>query len=222
MKDLPVIRGRQYIYNLVAEGEHQHQDFKFLISDARKIARSVSAFANTGGGRLLIGVKDNGVVAGVRNEEDIYVVEQAASRYCRPSVEVEFTAFRVDHDVVVIRAVIPAVDVRPVECVDTAGHWQAYVRVADENIAAHPLMVRRWKNPPAGPVSFDASLQAVLDCVNRHPEGIEPSDMARECRLSVRTTETHLLRLLHLDLIEFAYHAPSFILRAKTPPNNIL
>ena len=59
----------QYIRQLVSEGEHCHQDFKFEISDARKIARSLSAFANTEGGRLLIGVKDNGKIAGVRSDE---------------------------------------------------------------------------------------------------------------------------------------------------------
>ena len=32
--------------NLILEGEHEHQDFKYQISDARKIARSISAFAN--------------------------------------------------------------------------------------------------------------------------------------------------------------------------------
>ena len=88
MKDLHAVRGRYRIQRLVDEGEHQQQDFKFLISDARKIARSVSAFANRDGGRLLIGVKDNGTIAGVRNEEDVYVVEQAAQRYCRPAQEV--------------------------------------------------------------------------------------------------------------------------------------
>ena len=30
-----------YIYSLIAEGEHQKQDFKFEISDARKIARTL-------------------------------------------------------------------------------------------------------------------------------------------------------------------------------------
>ena len=89
---------------LIEEGEHEHQDFKFAISDARKIARSVSAFANNDGGSLLIGVKDNGVIAGVRNDEDIYVVEQAAQMYCEPSVDVRFEAFRTDPGVVVIRA----------------------------------------------------------------------------------------------------------------------
>ena len=66
-----------YIQQLVAQGEHVQQDFKFAITDARKIARSISAFANTEGGRLLVGVKDNGKIAGVRSEEEIYMIEAA-------------------------------------------------------------------------------------------------------------------------------------------------
>ena len=81
MKDLRPVRGRYYIRELISQGEHEEQDFKFAISDARKIARSVSAFANNRGGRLLVGVKDNGTIAGVRSEEDIFVVEQAARMY---------------------------------------------------------------------------------------------------------------------------------------------
>ena len=71
MKDLRPIRGHYLIQRLIAEGEHLHQDFKFAISDARKIARTFSAFANAGGGHLLVGVKDNGVVAGIRTDEEI-------------------------------------------------------------------------------------------------------------------------------------------------------
>ena len=55
-----------YIHKLVAEGAHAHEDFKLAISDDRKIAKRLSALANSGSGRLLVGVKDNGRIAGVR------------------------------------------------------------------------------------------------------------------------------------------------------------
>ena len=45
---------KRYIQSLINEGEHQQQDFKYRVSDAMKLAKSVSAFANTDGGRLLI------------------------------------------------------------------------------------------------------------------------------------------------------------------------
>ena len=72
-----------YICKLIAEGEHQQQDFKFEISDARKIAKTLSAFANTDGGRLLLGVKDNGKIAGIRSAEEQYMIDAAATMYCR-------------------------------------------------------------------------------------------------------------------------------------------
>ena len=56
------------IQKKIREGEHQQQDFKFRIDDSKKIAVSLVAFANTDGGRLLIGVKDNGRIAGCRTD----------------------------------------------------------------------------------------------------------------------------------------------------------
>ena len=58
---------------LIDQGEHQQQDFKFEVSDSKKIARTLSAFANTDGGRLLIGVKDNGNISGIKSEEEYYI-----------------------------------------------------------------------------------------------------------------------------------------------------
>ena len=67
-----------HIKTLIAEGEHQQLDFKFEISDASKIARSLVAFANTDGGKLLIGVKDNGVIRGIRSDEEKYMLEKTS------------------------------------------------------------------------------------------------------------------------------------------------
>ena len=59
---------KSYIEKLIKRGEHQTQDFKFEVSDSKKIARTLSAFSNTNGGRLLIGVKDNGVAIFLESE----------------------------------------------------------------------------------------------------------------------------------------------------------
>ena len=96
MKDIKAIKGRFYIQRLIDEGEHSMQDFKFAITDAPKIARSISAFANAEGGRLLVGVKDKREnIAGIRSEEDAYVVEQAAQMCCVPPQQVRIDAFNV-------------------------------------------------------------------------------------------------------------------------------
>ena len=80
----------KYIKELIEQGENQILDFKFEVSDSKKIARSLVAFANTDGGILLIGVKDNGKIAGVRSEEEYFMLETATQIFCRP--EVKFSA----------------------------------------------------------------------------------------------------------------------------------
>jgi predicted HTH transcriptional regulator len=60
----------RYLRKLISEGEGQKLDFKYCISDSKKIARTLSAFANTDGGKLLIGVRDNRSIAGVRSDEE--------------------------------------------------------------------------------------------------------------------------------------------------------
>ncbi len=212
MKDIKAVRGSDLVRAMVAEGEHEHQDFKFAISDARKIARSISAFANNGGGRLLIGVKDNGVIAGVRNEEDAYVVELAASRYCRPEQSVQFRAYKVDGTAIVIVADIAAATARPVLAGEPDGSWRAYYRVADENIAAHPLMVRAWRMACV-PTNIDSGTARVLAYIEacRHPRhSPRPAHIASLGRKRRGKPRRHRTRRIHIPRRELP-HRPRMI-----------
>ncbi len=134
----------KYILNLIEQGEHQSQDFKYQINDAKKIARSISAFANTEGGRLLIGVKDNGHIAGIRSEEEYYMMETASSLYCRPEVSIEANHFTVEGKQV-LEIVVPMVEKKPVLAPDEAGKWQAYARFNDMNLVADDILRNYWK-----------------------------------------------------------------------------
>lgn len=133
-----------YIHALIAEGEHQQQDFKFEISDARKIAKTLSAFANTDGGRLLIGVKDNGRIAGVRSEEEKYMIEAAAQLYCTPKVQYTIRTYIVEGRQVLL-ASIDESSQKPIYAKDESGKPLAYLRIQDENILATPVHLRVWQ-----------------------------------------------------------------------------
>lgn len=216
MKDLKGVRGKYYISRLIEEGEHEHQDFKFAISDARKIARSISAFANNDGGRLLIGVKDNGAVAGVRNEEDIFVVEQAAEMYCSPQQKIEVKAFRAEGDKTVFRIDIAKALRRPVMVKESGGIMKAYYRVKDENIVAPELMLRAWK------AATDRSdgVMINLSQVERHLLAlIEESDVSVEelmiaAHISRSYVEELVVNLHAMKLLDFVYDGHSFRLHA--------
>ena len=129
---------------LIAQGEHQQLDFKFEVSDSKKIARTLSAFANTDGGRLLIGVKDNGNIAGVRSEEEFYMIEAASNMYTKPSVP--FTANRWNlHGKTILEIYIVPSDKKPHTAPDKDDNYKVYIRVDDENILANEVLLLAWK-----------------------------------------------------------------------------
>ena len=101
------------LHDLIAQGEHEQQDFKYKVTDAIKLARSVSAFANTNGGRLLIGVRDDGHLSGVRSEEEIYMMHAAAWKYCKPESAIKFETLHAEGRTIVIATVPPSTN-RPV------------------------------------------------------------------------------------------------------------
>ena len=218
MKDLHARQAASLLRKMVAEGEHETQDFKFTVNDPRKIARSISAFANNSGGHLLIGVDDNGNLKGVRSEEDIYVVESAASIYCKPECEIEFTALKNTGGGIIIKArVEPALN-KPIYVKEEGNKLRAYYRVADENIAAHPLMVKYWKY--SGSVDdaivfgADSSRTSLLDLLSGGPLDIE--SIFLRVPMSKVKAESTMLELLSMKLIEFEYINRRFCLKLKT------
>lgn len=155
----------QHIQRLIAEGEHCHQDFKFEISNARKISRSISAFANTEGGRLLVGVKDNGKIAGIRSEEEIYMIEAAAEMYCKPTVELHTHTYHVAGKTV-LEIQIDEATSKPVFSLDENNMPKAYIRIKDENILATPVHLKVWqqcKKEKGTFVQFTEREQKLLD-----------------------------------------------------------
>ncbi|QGY43399.1 ATP-binding protein [Maribellus comscasis] len=133
-----------YLHKLIEEGEHQQQDFKYCINDSKKIAKSLVAFANTDGGRLLIGVKDNGKIAGIRTDEEFYMVESAAKIYSTPAINFSTKQWQVEGKTV-LEIGIDASEDRPHFAKDESGKWLAYVRMKDENVLAHKIQIEVWK-----------------------------------------------------------------------------
>lgn len=200
------IKSKHYIQNLIEEGEHEQQDFKFKISDARKIARSISAFANNKGGHLLVGVKDNGKVAGIESDEEIYMIEQAATMYCQPEQEVKCQSYRVEGKSVLKVDVSPAKN-KPVKAPDEDGRWKAYYRVADENILASALHVKVWqamKKDRPSIIAFSEKEQLLMDYLSENA-GITLDEYIKMAHVSKATAEDTIMKLCVIGVLKIRY-----------------
>ncbi|AEA42200.1 AlbA family DNA-binding domain-containing protein [Fluviicola taffensis] len=135
----------QSVKQLIKEGEHQQQDFKFRIDDSKKIARTLVAFANTDGGRLLIGVKDNGKITGIDPTEEIHMIEAAVDMYSKPKLEFQSRVWQEDMKLV-LEITIEKNTNRPVFALDEEGKWKAYVRRKDHTLLANKILLNVWKH----------------------------------------------------------------------------
>jgi predicted HTH transcriptional regulator len=191
------------IQKLIQQGEHQTQDFKYCISDSRKIARSLVAFANTDGGRLLIGVKDNGRIAGVRSEEEYYMVESAAKIYSKP--EIHFTTKQ--HSIegkTVLEVIVEPSDEKPHFARDEEGKWWAYFRKDDENRLSGKIMIEVWKrqkSPQGILINYSDDEKTLLNYLE-HNEKISVSKYARIAHLSYKKAEQIIINFRSLDILK--------------------
>ena len=120
---------------LLKEGEHL--EFKLKSNHPEKIVREVVAFANSGGGKLLVGVGDDKTLKGLKDaDEDEFTLTRAIDKYIYPKISFkkERVAITPDRDVLVLT--IPRSIDKPHYVVDDTGARQAYIRVEDKSIQA--------------------------------------------------------------------------------------
>lgn len=206
----------EYIHTLIAEGEHQQQDFKFEISDARKIARTLSAFSNTSGGRLLIGVKDNGKIVGIRSDEEKYMIEAAAQLYCLPEIHYSMQTFHAEgRSILVVQ--INESDKKPVYAKDETGKPLAYIRIKDENILATPVHLRVWQqsgNPSGELIQYTEREQLLLNLLEQN-DSLSLNRYCRQANISRRAAEHLLAKLIRFDIVEPFFQNHKFYFRLK-------
>ncbi|GAF03139.1 AlbA family DNA-binding domain-containing protein [Saccharicrinis fermentans] len=187
----------------IDEGEHQQQDFKYAINDSKKIARSLAAFANTDGGCLLVGVKDNGKIAGISSEEEFYMIEAAAQMYCRPPVEFETLEWQSDGKTV-LEIKIPKSANKPHKAPTKDGKYMVYVRVEDQNLLANKILLEYWKAQQKNKshlLRFNKPEKFLLQFLSNH-DSITLSRFQKQANIPRFRAERILVSLLCMRIIQ--------------------
>ncbi len=208
----------RYIRDLIRQGEHQQLDFKYAITDSRKIARTLVAFSNSEGGRLLIGVKDNGRIAGIRSEEEYYMIQTAAILHCHPEVQFTTHPYEIEGKTI-LEVYVPPSGQRPYRAPDDHNRWHAYVRVNDHNYIANRVLIRTWKRKKrkAGTwVSYTHPERLLFQYLNRHKQ-ISQSSFRKMANISVAKSESILVNFLSWELIDPIFTDQGIRYKLRTP-----
>ncbi len=168
----------------ISDGEGVQLDFKFRIDDQRKIARTLAAFANSHGGSLLIGVKDNGKITGVNPEEEYHMIEGAASMFTKPEVSFESKTWQEGHHYI-LEIVVEKSEVKH-KALDDDGRFRSYVRVEDHTLLGSKILEKIWRLEKHGvnrPESFDQDTLELIQTI-RELQRVTISKLYRSLSLS--------------------------------------
>jgi predicted HTH transcriptional regulator len=191
-----------YILQLVAKGESEVLDFKKTISSAAKIAKTLSAFSNHKGGRLLIGVNDNKTISGVRSEDEKYMLDMAAGFYCKPEVQLTLNEWELGGKTI-IEAIIPEAKNKPVYAKDEDGKWWAHIRVKDQSLLASKVVVdvlKRQSKQEGSLIQYTKHEEALLHYLGDHPK-ITIKELCNQLNISRWRAQKMLVNLVSAGVI---------------------
>lgn len=149
----------QELTQLASLGESANLEFKRKVPRPTRIAKELIAFANTHGGRLLLGVDDDGVVVGLRDvEEEEFVLRRAMDSYSDPVVDFTVERVPVAHrrDVIIVH--VPESSTKPHFLIspENGRERTAYLRVNDKSVEASKEALRLMrKNDAKNSVTFE-------------------------------------------------------------------
>jgi len=192
---------------LVDLGEGISLEFKRRVPRPERIAKEILAFANTNGGRIVLGVSDDGTIEGFENvSEQSFLLRQATESHCSPPVEYDTERIVVGERRDVIVVTVPESSEKPhflLSDPSTNGEGPVYVRVEERSVEASDETVQRLRDQrPDQRVTFEfgeteSLLMRYLDDYGR----ITVPQLAQLADIPPEHASQTLLRLARADLL---------------------
>jgi predicted HTH transcriptional regulator len=188
---------------LILQGEGTTVDFKKTITNNQKIAKSLVAFANNKGGKLLIGVADDGSIKGVKSEEEEkYMILKSAQQYCKPAIEPIFEEIYIDNKIVLV-VHIPESDTKPHYALDEDNKWWAYIRIEDKSVLASKIIVdvlKQQQSVAGVIINYSENEKMLLSYLNENGK-ITLKQFSKLLRLSYKKAQSVLVNLILANVI---------------------
>lgn len=189
----------------MALGEGISVEFKRRVPQPERIAKELVALTNTHGGRIVLGVDDDGTILGIDHaSEEEFLLRQAIEAHCRPPVDYQTERVVVEPrcDVLVVR--IPESSMKPHRVItDGDEEGSAYVRVEAKSVeASAETMEELQEQKDRSGVTFEfgeteSLLMRYLDDYGR----ISVSQLAQLADIPPERASQTLLRLTKADLL---------------------
>ena len=179
-----------------------------------EISATMTAFSNSEGGVIFIGINKKGKTLGVNPVTDIEKLNSISNEYCYPAVIYAISSI-VDGHKIVLEVSITNSTTKITKALDDFGKKLLYVRIGNQNIVMNKLYesVRHYaldKNPkPLNLGTIESSLVSLIS----DTEGCSLSKVYKLSDLSRKEIDLSLTRLIAWNIISMDFNGETSLLK---------
>jgi predicted HTH transcriptional regulator len=182
------------------EAEGPTTEWKERLPALHKVARTLAAFANGGGGNLWVGVKDDGQICGVRDPKTVESEVAEAANMIEPRPELQ-TKMHVTDRGHVLEVIVSPGGEGPAAVLESDGSRQIYRREGEHTLPADRDDVKWMQRVTGARVSLSAQDRKVLTALAKIERGNQ-TELARASFMGERNVKRALVELRYAGLVQ--------------------
>lgn len=197
----------QELKRLVSRGEGQYLEFKKKANHPEKIIKELVAFANTGGGLLVLGVDDDGTISGTRNiEGEAFILEDAVNKWVRPKPSYRVDIIKLNEKKGIALFRIEEGTRKPyfVKLEEDSGKGSAYIRNGEESLQASREIreiIRRRLKPGNIHFEYGEKEKVLMQYLEEH-DSIQLQELRQIANISKFVASRTLIRLVLANVLD--------------------
>ena len=198
--------------SLIEGGESENLEFKRKIASDEKIARSLVGFANCSGGRIMIGVDDDGTIVGIESEKiDLDDIKRISENLCTPKINYEIEIVPVKNlDVIVIKVIESKI--KPHFVKSEVNKLTVYVRNEASTIEADKTFINilNYRNKPILNFVFGEHEKNIMTYLNEYKK-ISIENVIQLLKVNKRKASRLLINLFRMKMLNYKFEKNKII-----------
>lgn len=179
---------------LLQLGEGLTIEFKRTVDSPYKIAKTLTSFANTSGGILLIGVADNRETTGISSElRELQKLERASSLLVEPELLIRCKIVTFGQKKV-LRVEVEESEQKPHFAINEKGQRVIYVRTKDKSVPTNRLMLPGEGDPATDKLLSSRPVKKIIQFLKQN-DSITEKELSQLVNVSDKRASKMLVDL---------------------------
>lgn len=190
------------VKQLITRGQDVSLEFTSQIENQLTITRTIVAFANTNGGKVIVGINEKNKIVGVEPAEELKLFKELINNDCAPIVPFESKVIEEGRHLL-LEIDVPKSSIKH-KAKGEEGGMQFYHRIKDTTLVGNRVIINLWKlqdDSTSKPIDLDDNLKAIFEFIEEY-KPVTVSKIFRFFALNKNDVNLYLAQLNYWGYID--------------------